>query len=135
MVRIVLDTNVIVSALKSPRGNEARVLRLALAGGFALCVSAAILREYEGVLRRPRFGFAEQMVDAFMDEMMAIGVTVKPRARVSASPDEDDNRFLECAESAGARFLVSGNARHFPREWKGTRVVNARELLEETLGI
>jgi predicted nucleic acid-binding protein len=48
---------------------------------------------------------------------------------VTACRDEPDNRFLECAEAAGAEFLVTGNKRHFPQRWKTTRVANAREVL------
>jgi predicted nucleic acid-binding protein len=47
------------------------------------------------------------------------------------SPPESDNRFLECAESAKVHFLVTGDKRHFPPVWKHTRIVNARELIEE----
>ena len=49
--------------------------------------------------------------------------------RLSACPDGDDNRFLECAAAAEADYLVTGNKRHFPMQWKKTRIVNARELL------
>jgi predicted nucleic acid-binding protein len=49
---------------------------------------------------------------------------------LSVSPDEADNRFLECAGEAQADYLVTGNKRHFPKRWKSTQVVNARELLE-----
>lgn len=48
---------------------------------------------------------------------------------VTACRDDPDNRFIECAEAAGTEFLVTGNKKHFPRRWKTTRVVNARELL------
>ncbi|MBV9037914.1 MAG: hypothetical protein JO182_25715 [Acidobacteriaceae bacterium] len=44
------------------------------------------------------------------------------------SPHEADNRFLECVEAAQADFLITGNKRHFPAEWEGTRIVNAREF-------
>jgi predicted nucleic acid-binding protein len=46
-----------------------------------------------------------------------------------------DNRFLECAESAGADFLVTGNRRHFPKVWKTARIVNAREFLSSVFQI
>jgi predicted nucleic acid-binding protein len=58
-----------------------------------------------------------------------IGQFFIPTLAHSASPDEDDNRFLELAEAADAHYLVTGNKRHFPRHSKQTRVVNARELL------
>ena len=55
---------------------------------------------------------------------------VTPRERVSLSPDDDDNRLLECAAAAGAAFLVTGNKAHFPTEWQKTKIVNARNLLQ-----
>ena len=51
-----------------------------------------------------------------------------PVATVAESCDEPDNRFLECAEAAGADYLVTGNKRDFPARWKKTEIVNAREL-------
>lgn len=53
MIRVVLDTNIVVSALLSPHGSEAAVFRLALSGVIRLCVSEPVLREYEEVLSRP----------------------------------------------------------------------------------
>jgi predicted nucleic acid-binding protein len=73
--------------------------------------------------------FATQEVAHFLTRLRSASILVAPTHRVSASPDEPDNRFLECAEAAGADFLVTGNKRHFPKRWKTTEVVNARELL------
>jgi hypothetical protein len=58
---------------------------------------------------------------------------VQPEHRLQASPDEADNRFLECAETVDAEFLITGNKRHFPKTWKGTKVVNAREFLGQVV--
>jgi predicted nucleic acid-binding protein len=58
---------------------------------------------------------------------------IAPATPLAVSPDETDNRFLECAEAAGADFLVTGNRRHFPNVWKTTRIVSARELVEFVL--
>ena len=55
---------------------------------------------------------------------------VKPTLKLTITSDPDDNMFLECAQEAGADFLVTGNKRHFPRAWRSTKVVNARELIE-----
>jgi predicted nucleic acid-binding protein len=57
-------------------------------------------------------------------------ILVTPTNRLDVSPDEPDNRVLECAEAATADFLVTGNKRHFPKRWKNTGVVNARELFD-----
>jgi predicted nucleic acid-binding protein len=55
---------------------------------------------------------------------------VDPKETLTVSPDEDDNRFLECAEAADADYLVTGNKRHFPEQWKECMVIGARELVE-----
>jgi uncharacterized protein len=58
---------------------------------------------------------------------------VSPDRELTATHDPADNRFLECAEALKAGYLVTGNKRHFPTEWRQTQVVNARELLEWTI--
>ena len=129
MIRVVLDTNVLVSANLSAEGLESLVVSLALNQKIQLHVSEPILQEYERVLRYPRLKFEAKEVARFLARLRRSSVLVMPTRTVSASPDEADNRFLECAEAAGADFLVTGNKKHFPKRWKTTEVVNARELL------
>jgi len=78
---------------------------------------------------RPKFNFNPAIIDLWMD-MAATGVVVSPSSIVTVSPDEADNRFLECAEAAKADFLVTGNSRDFPKRWKQSKIVNARSLLD-----
>ena len=130
MIRVVLDTNVIVSAFLTERGLEAKVLRLVLTGRLALYVSEPMLAEYEGVLHREEFQADPGRVEYFLSQLREACVHVQPDRRLSVSADPADNRFLECAEAASADFLVTGNKRHFPKQWKKTKVVNAREFLE-----
>ena len=132
MIGIVLDTNVLVSAMLSRNGNVALVLRIARSGGFQVCISAAILDEYEDVLRRAAFRIPPESVDQLLMDLRSKGLIVEPKIEVIASPHETDNRFLECAEEARATYLVTGNKRHFPKDWKATKIVNARGLLEAT---
>jgi len=129
MIRVVLDTNVLVSANLSDEGLEALVVSLALNQKIQLHISEPILQEYERVLRYPHLGFEAKEVARFLARLRRSSVLVMPTREVSASPDEADNRFLECAEAARADFLVTGNKKHFPKRWKTTEVVNARELL------
>ena len=130
MIGVVLDTNVIVSAHLKEKGLEAGVLRLALAGTLAFYVSEPILAEYELLLRRKKFSFEPHRIKQSMTRIRRVGVVVAPTTSVSVSSDESDNRFLECAEEAQADYLVTGNRRHFPKRWKSTLVINAREFLE-----
>jgi putative PIN family toxin of toxin-antitoxin system len=110
----VLDTNELVSAMISPRGNEARLLSLARAGLVRAVFSEAILAEYTAVLRRPRLKIRPSEVDRLLSELRYFGRLVKPTMVLKICPHEPDNRFLECAEAADADFLITGNLRHFP---------------------
>ncbi len=99
-------------------------------GTRQVAVSAAILEEYEGVLRRPKFEIAPRQVGRSLRLLRKAARVVRPRHRLEVTRDPDDNRFLECAEASKADYLVTGNKRHFPKQWRQTQVVNARELLE-----
>ena len=129
-MRTVLDTNVIVSGLLSPRGNARLVLAMAFARKFDLIVSAELLAEYEAVVRRPKFRFQSAEIEEALTELRRVGELVKPTDQVSESPDEPDNRFLECAEIGSADYLVTGNTSHFPKTWGKTQVVTIQRFLE-----
>lgn len=131
MIRVVLDTNVIVSAVLTRGGAEAYALDLAAIRKIQLCVSAAILAEYEGVLRRPKFSRVNpKAIDTVLGLIRRVAIVVTPKETLAVSSDEDDNRLLECAEAADADYLVTGNKRHFPEQWKKCLVIGARELVE-----
>jgi uncharacterized protein len=128
MPRVVLDTNVVVSALLKRGGLPDQVLRLALAEKLQLCVSQAVLTEYARVLPRPRFALRPEEVTTTLAKIRAVGFMVHPTKTLAIAPHEPDNRFLECADASGADFLITGNLRHFPRSHKATLIVNARQL-------
>lgn len=127
---MVRDTNVVVSALLKGEGLEARVVDLALNGTLGWYVSEPILTEYEGVLRRRKFPLDIHRVEQALARINQLCIRLTPAHRLPVCSHETDNRFLECAEAAGAHFLVTGNKRHFPKRWKDTVVVNARELTD-----
>jgi len=129
MTRVVLDSNIVVSAFLKPEGNEAAILRLALAGEFELAASEPILLEYEMVLRRPKFKVDPRDVHEGLRAIRRNAQITESDRVISVCRDEADNRFVECAETSRADCLVTGNLRHFPKEWKVTKVVNARTLL------
>jgi putative PIN family toxin of toxin-antitoxin system len=129
-MRAVLDTNVLVSGLLKPHGNERLVLALALRRKFVALVSEPIWTEYEAVLRRPELKLQAAEVDQTLAELRKVADRISPTRAVTASPDESDNRFLECAVTGGADYLVTGNKRHFPARHGRTLIVNARELIQ-----
>jgi putative PIN family toxin of toxin-antitoxin system len=112
-VRVVLDTNVLVSGLLSPFGTPARVLDLLTSGLLIPLFDDRILQEYTEVLARPRFGFAADDVSTLLTYLRMHGeLVVAPPLDVDL-PDPADLPFLEVAAAAGARAVVTGNARHF----------------------
>ncbi len=129
-MRVVFDTNIVVSAMLSPSGTAADALRLALNRHVRLCASEVIFEEYEEVLRRPKFRRSPQVVSALMKAIGTVAELVRPMATLTVSTDDADNRFLECAEAAKADYIVTGNIQHFPEVWGRTRVITARELIE-----
>lgn len=130
MIRVVLDTNIIVSALLQPLGPSAQILMLALSGLVQLCVSGSIYSEYEEVISRPRFQRDPTVIADTLQAIREKGFWVKPAEAVMACMDADDDVFLECAQAARADYLVTGNLKHFPALWKGTQIVTARRMLE-----
>jgi len=113
-MRVVYDTNVLVSAALKPGSIPAVLVSLALVQRVHLCVSPPILAEYKEVLHRPKFGFEAPSIDALLADLTRTALLVHPTMPLTVALDEADNRFLECALEASAAFLVTGNLRHFP---------------------
>jgi uncharacterized protein len=134
MIRVVLDTNIIVSALLQPLGPPAQVFVLAIGGSIQLCVSGNVYAEYEEVISRPRFQRAEDVIAGALHAIREKGFWVRPAEALHVCSDPDDNIFLECAQAAQAQYLVTGNLKHFPASWEGTRIVTARHMLDIILG-
>ncbi len=113
-MRIVLDTNVLVSGLISPFGPPARILELVLAGDLILVFDDRILAEYRQVLKRERFGINTDDIADLLRYFEATGEHVTAHLVSVALPDPDDLPFLEVALTAQVDALVTGNTRHYP---------------------
>jgi len=95
MIRVVIDTNILVSALLQPEGRPAAVLMLVLSGEVQLCVSDPVFAEYDEVIRRPRFKRSRAVIEKTLQSVRKLGHWVKPTVRVEECTDPDDNIFLE----------------------------------------
>jgi putative PIN family toxin of toxin-antitoxin system len=107
MIRVVIDTNIIVSALLQPLGPPAQVYSLVCDGSIQLCVSGEVYAGYEEVIRRPRFRRDETVIAAALYTIRRRGLWVKPTETVRECADPDDDIFLECAQAA--RAVLSGD--------------------------
>ena len=129
-MRVVLDTNVIVSGLNFP-GNERMVLELALRGRFVLFLSWFILGEVSGVLSRKFAWDQERAIRAIGTLQNAATIVEPPRLEEIIEGGHADSRVLECVAAAKADYLVTGDRRHLLPigEYQGARIVNAPRFL------
>jgi uncharacterized protein len=129
-LRLVVDTNVVVSAALRPLGLPRTVFRLAITKPARLYVSEPILEEYRDVLARRELRIRKGSQRQFLQLVKNRARLVVPPRSVLMTEDPDDNKFLECADAARADYLVTGNQRHYPRFWKKTKVVTPREFID-----
>ena len=130
-MKVVLDTNVLVSGLLKPYGAPGEIVRMVSSGALHLCHDARILAEYQEVLRRPKFGFRPSDIDALLDYVRLNGHAVSAIPLSQHLSDPDDEMFLEVALAGEARRLITGNlsdyAGHVHRQ---VQVISPSRFLE-----
>jgi len=131
--QVVLDTNVLVAALRSRRGASFRLLRTLGDERWQPHVSVALVLEYEAAMKRgcAGLGLPESVADDIVDTMCAVGrqSPIYYRWRPFLS-DPGDEFILDLAVGGSCDFIVTHNTRHFAGvEQFGIRVVTPREFL------
>ena len=130
MIRVVLDTTVIVSAVISPSGPNARLFDLILHKEIRPFVTEAVLEEYAKVFHYDHLKHLSKGRIARVNGILRrAGVVVRSAGKLRISGHEDDNRIYECAVAGKAHYIVTENKKHFPQAHKTTQIVNARQLL------
>jgi len=131
-VIVVVDTNVIISSFLKPFSNAGKILQMVLQNKLKLAIDLRILIEYEEVLKRPEFMFDKNKIYLIIKFIRRGAVFVNPLPLGNSLPDEDDNPFLEVAISAEAKYLITGNTKHFPKDFcKETKIVSPSEFLKD----
>jgi putative PIN family toxin of toxin-antitoxin system len=129
-VKAVLDTNIFVSALALPGGQAEKAMLAAVDGRFELSISKPIIHEVLDVLSRKFARNAEELarVAVFLAEL---GELVHPRKTLRILRDVPDNRILECAHTARAEVIVTGDRAMLALgQYMGIRIVTLREFLD-----
>lgn len=133
-MRVVIDTNIIVSAYLG--GTLEMILRAVKAGTFTLVTSEAIVSEYLKVLARPKFRIERDEYDDFAALLVRKAEFVHPLETITAiEADPTDNKFLEAAITAQADAVVSGD-RHLLdlHTFRDIRIITAREFIDSLAG-
>lgn len=115
MKRVVIDTNILVSAHISSRGNPALIMRMVSYGELQLVYSTEILDEYKRVLAYEKLDIPVQAQNKAIEAVKALGLLVEPIKSSIPLPDESDRAFYDAAKLSGAT-LITGNIKHFPAE-------------------
>lgn len=129
-MKIVLDTNVLVSGLLTPFGPCGEIVRMVSSAELTLALDARILIEYQEVLARPKFRFDQDKIAALIDHIEHRGMIVAPSPLPQSLPDVDDEPFLAVAIAAQVVCIVTGNLIHFPAELcPGVTIFSPSEFL------
>ncbi len=128
-LRLVIDTDVLVSAALKPDGLQRTTFLLAITKPGRLYVSLPVLEEYAELLSRPELSIRRGLRLQLLQLIKNHGHLVTPSRHIEVTSDPDDDIFVECADAARADFLVTGNRKHFPAYWKNTKIVTPREFV------
>jgi len=131
MIRLVIDTNVFVSALISTRSIPALLLDEA-GKKYTLFISKEILGEVDEVISRTKFGFSTQKISLAMEAILSFSEIINPEIKVDViKSDPDDNKILECAIACKASYIVSGDSHLLDLKEYGTiKIINPKTALE-----
>jgi putative PIN family toxin of toxin-antitoxin system len=130
MIRLVLDTNVLVSALISTRSNPARLLDAA-GKNYSLFILKEILSELENVISRDKFSFSNEKIDSAIEAILSFSEVVNPEIKLDViKSDPDDNKILECAIACGASYIVSGDKHLLNlKEYENIKIINPKDAI------
>ncbi len=134
-MRVILDTNILISALLVQGGPPGVIYRAWIEGGFTLLTCADQLAEMRETLRKPTLAERIRPHDAgrLMNDLKHFAESVDPLPRVDRSPDPDDNFLLAAAQAGRADYLVTGDKSGLLalRKHEGTGIVTARHFAEQ----
>ena len=136
LITYFLCYNIIVSAFFW-EGNEAELFRKIEQGKAELYLTMEILKEIEEVIKRPKFNEVMKKAgltsDQIMQKIVSLShVVIALKLNIKVCRDEKDNKFLECAESAKADYIVSGDEHLLKlRNFRDIKILNARQFVEE----
>jgi putative PIN family toxin of toxin-antitoxin system len=131
-MRIVLDTNVLISALAFPDSKPDQILSRVRRGEVTLLLSSFILAELDRILQE-KFHFSKRAVAQRVEVIRSLAQLVAPTERVSVvTTKDDDNRIIECALAAQAEYLITGDKKHLLplKTYRSVTIVSPAQFLD-----
>jgi len=131
VIKVVLDTNIIVSSMFWELGNPHKLVELAIDNKIKVFTSLEILQELEKILKRD-FKEPEDIINRQVGLVLEFSDVIKPKVKINViKEDPDDNKILECAVSSGADFMVTGDKHLLNlKNFGNIKIIKAREFLD-----
>lgn len=136
MLKAVLDTNLFISGLLTPKGPSAKILTEWKTGAFDLVVSIPILHEIQRVIFYPKIknklSWANLEIAEFLYSLAQFSIMTSGQTKVDVIKDDPtDNKYLACALEGNADYIVTGD-QHLLKvgEYEGTKIISPREFLD-----
>lgn len=135
MIKVVLDANVLISAILTSKGHPAKILNKWKAGAFDVVISLSILEEIERVIFYPkikrRLTWSDLEINDFLLGLAQFGIMVSKEPKVDViREDPTDNKYLACAQKGGADFIVTGDQHLLRlRDHEGIDIVTPKGFL------
>ena len=130
-MKIVLDTNVLVSGLLKPFRSSGEIVRLISSGILTILYDSRVLLEYQDVLYRPKFQLDTQNIETLLTYIKQNGRVISAGPLKKRLPDPDDEPFLEVAIAGQAACLITGNTKHFPKQSRqGIKIFSPSEFID-----
>jgi putative PIN family toxin of toxin-antitoxin system len=126
-MKVVLDTNIIVSAFINPKGVPGEIISLILSKKITICYDNKIFSEYMEVLKKSKFNFDNMLADEFLNFIKDNGEYILAEPQKIKFDDEDDKVFYDVYKSSDANYIITGNKKHFPKE---KDIITPREYIE-----
>ncbi len=135
MQKVIIDTNVLVSALLQRSYPYHIINALFFERKITACISVEVFDEYYEVLSRKKFAKYPDFISnaqAILVDIEKRATKFRPKSKINIISDQDDNKFLELAEESNADFLITGNTKDFTMEkYKTTKIVTPKEYWEK----
>jgi putative PIN family toxin of toxin-antitoxin system len=131
-MKIVLDTNVLISGIFW-EGNESKILKACKTEDLINYISPEILNEFYRVLLYPKFKLSSDEIESALETVIKLSNIVNPEIKIDIIKDDPiDNIFIECAITANANYIVSGDKHLLKlKEFKGIQIANCRKIIDD----
>jgi putative PIN family toxin of toxin-antitoxin system len=105
--KVVVDTNVFISAF-GWGGNPLKIIELLERGDLRNCASEDIIREIFSAVSYPKLGFPQVIQTEILEFVLSYSDIYEPKVHITVASDPKDNKFIECALAANAKFIITG---------------------------